>query len=192
MVGDRPVLFEAWSGVCLRLGLVPARPGDGHRPNDVAVVLFDTDTRAGAHFDGPIVLLLDHPSVQQLVAQPMGVNAVITWADREFELEAATRAVLDGGWYISPTAAPAVLGALAATSTSSRVLPDRLTAREIDVLRALVDGATIGATARALGIAVKTVEAHRASAFVKLGVRTQAQAIAQLVSDPTILGRFGQ
>jgi DNA-binding CsgD family transcriptional regulator len=43
-----------------------------------------------------------------------------------------------------------------------------------------------------LGIAVKTVEAHRASAFVKLGVRTQAQAIAHLVGDPTILNGRGK
>ena len=187
MVGERPLLLEAWSRCCRRLGLVPAPPGEVRQANDVAVVLLDAASGEGASFLGPIVLLIDQASTPQVIAQPMGVKAVITWHDSETELEAATRAVLDGGSHISATAAPAVLAALVAASSGSRVFPNRLTVREVDVLRALVDGATIRATARALGIAVKTVEAHRASAFVKLGVRTQSQAIAHLVGDPTIL-----
>ena len=71
-----------------------------------------------------------------------------------------------------------------ADHSTSRV---QLTKREVDVLNALVDGATIRSTGRALGISVKTVEAHRASAYVKLGVRTHGEAIARLLSDPTIL-----
>lgn len=192
MVGERPLLWEAWSRCCRRLGLVPAPIGEVRPANDVAVVLLDAGSGEGAGFPGPIVLLIDQSSTSQLVAHPTGIRAVITWHDREAEIEAATRAVLDGGSHISASAAPAVLAALAAASSGSRVVSDRLTEREIDVLRPLVDGATIRSTARVLGIAVKTVEAHRASAFVKLGVRTQAQAIARLVGDPTILNGRGK
>ena len=58
-----------------------------------------------------------------------------------------------------------------------------LTGREHEVLDAMTDGLTTKAVAHRLGIAVKTVENHKTRIFEKLGVRSQAQAVA------TALGR---
>lgn len=53
-----------------------------------------------------------------------------------------------------------------------------LTTRELDVLQALAEGLASKGAARRLGISLKTVESHKANLFKKLGVRTQAQAVA--------------
>jgi DNA-binding CsgD family transcriptional regulator len=71
-------------------------------------------------------------------------------------------------------------------------LPE-LTPRECDVLRSIADGHTVRQSARALGIATKTVENTQARLFRKLGVRnrngalTAAHAIGllELVSSKT-------
>jgi len=56
-------------------------------------------------------------------------------------------------------------------------LPD-LTARESDILRYLGRGHSIRQTARALGIAPKTVENVQTRLFRKLGVRNRSGALA--------------
>jgi len=56
-------------------------------------------------------------------------------------------------------------------------LPE-LTARESDILRSLAEGHSIRQTARALGIAPKTVENIQTRLFRKLGVRNRSGALA--------------
>ena len=52
-----------------------------------------------------------------------------------------------------------------------------LTAREREVLRLIVEGASNKQAARTLGISARTVETHRASVFEKLGVDSLAQLV---------------
>ena len=52
----------------------------------------------------------------------------------------------------------------------------RLTARELDVLLALVSGKANKAAAHQLGISVRTVEMHRARVMAKLAVRSLSEA----------------
>ena len=61
-----------------------------------------------------------------------------------------------------------------------------LTAREIDVLGAMSDGLSSKAIAHHLGIAVKTVENHKTRIFDKLGVHTQAQAVAIAIGSAAV------
>jgi DNA-binding NarL/FixJ family response regulator len=58
-----------------------------------------------------------------------------------------------------------------------------LTNRELEVLGAMSDGLSTKAVAHQLGIAVKTVENHKTRIFDKLGVRTQAQAVAVAIGN---------
>jgi len=71
---------------------------------------------------------------------------------------------------------------LARRTGEMRQLSGSLTPREIEVLSAMADGLTTKAIARLLGVALKTVENHKTRVFHKLGVRTQAQAVAVAVS----------
>lgn len=65
---------------------------------------------------------------------------------------------------------------------SQRTVPEpepvpELTGRELDVLLGLRDGLTNRLIAKRLGVAEKTVEAHKSKLFAKLGARNQAQAV---------------
>lgn len=62
----------------------------------------------------------------------------------------------------------------------------QLSARESAVLAALSQGLTTKAAAHALGLSVKTVENYKTHIFSKLGVRTQAEAVAVAIGGGLI------
>lgn len=79
--------------------------------------------------------------------------------------------------------APAGVGPLPAPSPPPTPAPANgrgvaLTQREIEVLQALVSGARTTQIAESLGIAERTVKAHLASIYLKLGVESRAAAVA--------------
>ena len=55
---------------------------------------------------------------------------------------------------------------------------DRLTARELQVLRLVAAGSTNKEIASALGVAVSTLERHLVNLYAKIGARGRADAIA--------------
>lgn len=61
---------------------------------------------------------------------------------------------------------------------SSRVPPEELTRREIDVLRLLARGNTNRQAAGLLGLSIRTVENHRANLLGKLGVASRAEIVS--------------
>jgi DNA-binding NarL/FixJ family response regulator len=79
---------------------------------------------------------------------------------------------------------PAPVAAAIVTQWRSRLHPaapagnDQLTLREMEVLNAMTGGLSSKATARLLGVALKTVENHKTRIFAKLGVRNQAQLVS--------------
>ncbi len=117
-----------------------------------------------------------------------GASALVTLLDPLSELERALDAVAVGDAYVSKSAARLLFEALKSAPASDATRVVELSARDRDVLRLLVDGMTAKAMARALGISLKTVEAHRSRLFAKLNVTNRAQAVARAANDPTILG----
>ena len=97
------------------------------------------------------------------------------------ELVRAVRTVASGGRYVDPSLA----GLLLAGDSSHRrkrqadgaVRLAQLTAREAEVLRLVARGHTNKEIGEALEIAVKTVEAHKASGMAKLGLKTRAALV---------------
>lgn len=63
-------------------------------------------------------------------------------------------------------------------STTLAIPAEPLTARELDVLRLVVQGTRNSEIGQRLSIAVKTVETHLTSIYGKLGVQSRAEAIA--------------
>ncbi len=63
-----------------------------------------------------------------------------------------------------------------------------LTARELDVLRLVVQGTRNSEIGQRLSIAVKTVETHLTSIYGKLGVQSRAEAIALAQKQGLLLG----
>lgn len=91
----------------------------------------------------------------------------------------AIRVVSEGGMFISRQVAGAVMRQLGGHSGSTpRVGPAALSDRELDVFRLIALGQPNREIATALGISVKTVEAHRENIKVKLNLSSAAELAA--------------
>ncbi len=107
------------------------------------------------------------------------------------ELVGAARSVAAGEAALHPAAAEVVLrlwrggGRPGEPARASATL----TTREAELLRSMVDGLSNKAAAQRLGVSLKTIESHKSRIFTKLGVRTQAQAVAAaLLGEPAVEG----
>jgi DNA-binding NarL/FixJ family response regulator len=74
------------------------------------------------------------------------------------------------------------LGRLARRARESSDLLDELTRREIEVLQHVGAGLTVKQVATRLGVSPRTVEAHLARLYRKLGVRNRVQALSRVAS----------
>jgi len=98
------------------------------------------------------------------------------------ELVRAIRTVSEGGSYVDPSLAAALL-AEQSTRAGRGVSPEaggsaaNLSNREEEVLRLLALGHSNKEVAATLSISVKTVETHRASGLAKLGVNNRAALV---------------
>jgi two-component system response regulator NreC len=87
------------------------------------------------------------------------------------EVPEAVRATVRGQEYISPLLAPRL------DDIERSLTQDKLSAREVKVTRLIAQGHTSAAVARMLRISPRTVEAHRAHIFTKLGLSTRAELV---------------
>lgn len=133
-----------------------------------------------------VLVLTDDPSPERLVGMlAAGISGYLL---RDVGTETLVDAVLHvaaGEVALHPVAASTVVDQWRrlrgdAPSTNQRLV---LTARELDVLAAMVDGLSTKGIARRLGVAIKTVENHKTRVFDKLGVRSQAHAVATAISQ---------
>jgi DNA-binding NarL/FixJ family response regulator len=137
---------------------------------------------------GARVLLVSEPHdpARMLELVELGITGIVD-SDQSPEQLAEAVLVLAGGGAVLP---PHVVDVIATDWRRSRrrgtneVHGSELTARELEVLGAMSDGLSTKAVAHHLGIAVKTVENHKTRIFEKLGVRTQAQAVALAIGGP--------
>jgi DNA-binding NarL/FixJ family response regulator len=90
----------------------------------------------------------------------------------------AVRSVSEGRAALDPTVAWALLQQW----RTARGGPDKkfpeLSTREREILRAMCEGATTQAIARQLSLSHKTIEAHKARIYSKLGARNQSHAVS--------------
>src|SRR5262249_8817070 len=89
------------------------------------------------------------------------------------ELSRAVRALVQGGAALEPGVAARLLERM---SESER--GDDLSARELEVLRLLVEGASNKAIAARLNLSENTVKSHISHIFGKLNVQSRAEAVA--------------
>ncbi|MCL7965547.1 MAG: response regulator transcription factor [marine benthic group bacterium] len=89
-------------------------------------------------------------------------------------LRQAVRAVHEGDSYFSPAVAARLTDALRGGSSGSADPLERLTGRELEVLRLVAAGHSNKQIAAELGISRRTVESHRESMMRKIEIRTVA------------------
>jgi len=83
--------------------------------------------------------------------------------------------VLAGGTHVSPTLAETLAKSL--RSDSSRPAHERLSDRELEVLRALAAGKTVKEIGGDLALSEKTVSTYRTRLLDKMQMRTNAELI---------------
>jgi two-component system response regulator NreC len=112
----------------------------------------------------------DDPVFAQRAFAAGAIGFVMT-EQSDAELPQAVRAAAHGEEYISPRMA----GRLDAIHRS--LTEDRLTSREVKVLRLIAHGHTSIEIARKLRLSPRTVETHRAHIFTKLSLATRAELV---------------
>ena len=165
-----------------------AGPADAANPPiaDVAVAVGD-DLRAvaWARRQGVrCVLVRDAPpGPDDLVEAVMtGADGVVTADASLDEFLDAVSAVIDGQLALSASDTRHLVEHMRDELWSARPRIE-LTPRQQAVLEMIVGGASVKQTARALGIAVKTVENTQSRLYRRLGVRNRAQAVAVAMSE---------
>lgn len=123
-----------------------------------------------------------------IAALRSGADGYLLKDSTPVQLLDAVALVQDGGVAVSPAAARYLLEALraapalAASQMPSLLKDDRLTAREIDLLRAFAEGLSYKEAARRLEISPHTVGNHVKSLYRKLEVNSRIEAIRAVQS----------
>ena len=97
------------------------------------------------------------------------------------ELAEAIRGVAGGGTWLKPAVTDSVLRALREEG-SEPAGDEKLTAREVEVLRLLAGGYSNREIGTALGVAERTVKNHVSSILGKLWVRDRTRAVLKAIS----------
>jgi DNA-binding NarL/FixJ family response regulator len=153
------------------------------RLGEVGVEAFFPDL---AETGARVVVLSSDPSPERLVTVlGLDVFGYLSYDAGPDEVVNGILAVAEGAVALNPAVASTVLlqwRRLRAPTSAAHPRWSALTPREQDVLTAITDGLAAKAIAARLGVALKTVENHKIRIFDKLGVRTQAQAVALAVA----------
>lgn len=107
----------------------------------------------------------------------LGVRGYLLKRSASAELLRAIEAVAAGGVYLDPAIAGKALASAPVATVNVGANTADLSAREIDVLRLTASGHSNKAMASALGIAIKTVETHKARAMEKLGFQNRVDVV---------------
>ncbi len=147
--------------------------------------------RIRQEFPGTRVLVLSMHAEEQyaLRAFKAGASGYVTKDRASAELVDAVARVAGGGAYVTTSLAERVVLQLNGTTEAPR--HDRLSNRELEVLRRIVAGERIGDIANALHLSVKTVSTHKRRIQDKLGLSSTAALVRYgmeqgLIADETL------
>ena len=155
----------------------------------VLCVTGDVDALVGplkglvSHGIGVLVIGDDSLAPEAVKLMMAGASGYLSTAHADqAEIIDAVHHVAEGRSSMHPAVAALVLQQWRASRSDSSdpvvTTERRLTDREQDVLQDMVAGRTPHATARTLGVSLRTVHTYRGRLDLKLGVRTEAQAVA--------------
>jgi two-component system response regulator NreC len=106
-----------------------------------------------------------------------GVLGYVLRKASETELFLAIRNAHQGRRYIDPRLSDALTDVLLGRSSGHTRVNERLSNRELQVLRAIVRGFTSQEVAQQLELSTKTVETYRSRIYEKLGLKTRADLV---------------
>ncbi len=140
-----------------------------------------------------IILSMHATSDYVLRAMRVGASGYLLKGARLAELELAITSVARGETYLSPAAAKHVIGgyrdqASGATPAADEQAPERLTARQREILQLIAEGKTTKEIAQVLTLSAKTVEMHRAQLMERLNIHDVAGLVRYAMRTGIISG----
>jgi DNA-binding NarL/FixJ family response regulator len=131
------------------------------------------------HPRAAVVVLSMYPEDQCAIGLlQSGASAYLAKSRAPDELVAAVRRVASGGRYITDR-----LGEQLVDATSIGRPHDRLSMRELQVLRGIGEGKTVSRIAEGLGLSVKTVSTYRARLLAKLHLGDTAELMRYAIAQ---------
>jgi two-component system, NarL family, invasion response regulator UvrY len=120
----------------------------------------------------------EHYAIRAIRAGAAGFLTKETAPDK---LVDAVRKIAAGGRFISAELAEALASVVAG---DARALPhERLSNRELEILKRIGAGRTVSQIADELGLSVKTVSTHRTRILAKMGMKTNAELTHYVVKN---------
>ena len=140
-----------------------------------------------------IILSMHATSDYVLKAMRVGASGYLLKGARLAELELALTSVARGETYLSPAAATHVIGgyrdqASGAAAAADAQAPERLTARQREILQLIAEGRTTKEIAQVLTLSAKTVEMHRAQLMERLDIHDVAGLVRYALRTGIISG----
>ena len=137
------------------------------------------------------VLMLSASESEEVVRQVLtaGARGFVLKSDAAQDLVAAVKALCGGQPFFSPRVSDWLLkDYLRSGPAATAAIPEQkqasvLTAREREVLQLLAEGQSNKEVAAALGIGVKTAEAHRANLVRKLGMKSLPELVRYAIRN---------
>jgi DNA-binding NarL/FixJ family response regulator len=111
-----------------------------------------------------------------------GAHGYIMKQSTHQQLLLAVRTILRGEIYLSPTLSTRLLQSIVANKGHIRNELEKLSDRELEILRLIGNGFTTREVAKSLHISAKTVESHRGNMRQKLKLATGAELIRFAIS----------
>ena len=123
------------------------------------------------------VLVLSIYSEQQYALRALhsGASGYVSKNSISAELEIAVRKAISAGKYVSSALAERLAWSIA--EENDRRPHERLTDREFQVMRLILDGQSLSTIGRELNLSVKTVSTHRARILKKLDLKTTVDLV---------------
>jgi two-component system response regulator NreC len=153
------------------------------------VVIMDVSLPEVNGFKATEILHVSHPNIKVLIltrhTESGYVQQVLRAGARGYvlkqsgseELVRAIRAVASGLSYLDPAITDQAVSVVSRSPTRAKPAAKTLTTREEEVLRFVAWGLVSRQIAERLGIGIKTVEAHKANAMAKLGIRDRLDIV---------------
>ena len=181
--GDIVVVAEAADGDAALEAIRSERP-------DVAVLDIQMPHRTGIEVTravrderlpvGVLVLTAYDDDPYVLAVLQAGANGYVLKSADAAEIVRAVRRVHAGQSVVDPEIARRVLRSVSGAKEATR--PERLTARELEVLVLAARGSTNKAIGSALRISARTVQGHLAKIFDKLQAESRTEAVMRAVN----------
>ncbi|OLE85129.1 MAG: DNA-binding response regulator [Acidobacteria bacterium 13_1_20CM_2_60_10] len=146
--------------------------------------------------DTKVLVLTMHESDQMVRrALDAGARGYLLKSDLTESLVKAVKAVSEGKRFLTPKVSEIVVEGFLKTKGQHQRgerAGARTTPREIEIIRLLAEGKSNKEIAAELGIAVRTVETHRAKVMLKLGLHSLAELIHYAIRHEIIGTKWGK